>query len=129
MYVLTASKISELEKNCNLILEDDNIKFVGIINNLGNLVVGGFHKNMKTIGNEQTWKMMYLQLKLDIEMRKDYDELFGPVSYVISKRRDVEKISIPIGSYMALLITESNFEITKIETIISIFKSILDKSS
>ena len=87
MSLLAASKIAKLEKNCNHILEHDDVKFVGVINKLGNLVVGGFNKKMKPVGTEQTWKMMYMQLKLDIEMRKDYDELFGPVSYVVSKRR------------------------------------------
>ena len=129
MSVLTASKIEELEKECSLILENDDVKFVGVINNLGNLTAGGFSKKMKPVGSEQTWKMMYMQLKLDIEMRKDYDELFGPVSYVISKRRDVEKISIPVDSYMILVITKLNFEIAKIEEIIAAFKSILDDLS
>ncbi|WP_420544619.1 DUF6659 family protein [Nitrosopumilus sp.] len=129
MSVLTASEIAELEKECSLILENDDVKFVGGINNLGNLIAGGFSKKMKSVGSEQTWKMMYMQLKLDIEMRKDYDELFGPVRYVISKRRDVEKISIPVGSHMILVITKLNFEIAKIEEIIATFKSILDNSS
>ena len=129
MSVLTASKLAELEKACSLILEDDDVKFVGVINNLGNLIAGGFNRKMKSVGSEQIWKMMYMQLKLDIEMRKDYDELFGPVSYVISKRRDVEKISIPVGSHMILVITKLNFEIAKIEEIISTFKSMLDNPS
>ena len=129
MSVLTASKIAELEKACSLILENDDVKFVGVINNLGNLTAGGFSKKMKPVGSEQTWKMMYMQLKLDIEMRKDYDELFGPVSYVISKRRDVEKISIPVGSHMILVITKLNFEIAKIEKIIATFKAKLENLS
>lgn len=129
MSVLDASKVTELENKCNSILENNDVKFVGIINKLGNLTAGGFNRGMKPVGSEQTWKMMYMQLKLDIEMRKDYDGLFGPVSYVISKRRDVEKISIPIGTYMILLITELNFDIAKIENIISTFKSIMGDSA
>ena len=129
MSVLTASKIAELEKACGLILENDDVKFVGVINNLGNLIAGGFNKKMKPVGSEQTWKMMYMQLKLDIEMRKDYDELFGPVSYVISKRRDVEKISIPVGSHMILVITKLGFEVAKVGEIIATFKSILENPS
>ena len=128
MSVLNASKITEMEKACSLILENEDVKFIGVINNLGNLIAGGFSKKMKPVGSKQTWKMMYMQLKLDIEMRKDYDELFGPVSYVISKRRDVEKISIPVESHMILVITKLNFEIVKIEEIISTFKLISDNS-
>ena len=62
-------------------------------------------------------------------MRKDYDELYGPVSYVISKRSYAEKISMPIGNYTILLITELNFDLAKIDEVILVFKSILKNYS
>ena len=126
MSLVTHSKLVKVEKKCKLFLENDRIKFLGVINNLGNLIAGDFQNGFQPVGTSEIRKMMFMQLKLDLNMRKDYDELFGPVSYVISKRRDVEKISIPVGSYMVLLITELNFEIAKIENIISTFKSIID---
>ena len=58
-------------------------------------------------------------------MRKDYDDLYGPVQYVMSKRRDAEKISIPIGNYMVLVITNIGFKDSKINKIISVFEPIL----
>jgi len=77
------------------------------------------------IGTENLQKMMYMQLKLDLDMRKDYDELYGPVSYVLSKRRHAEKFTIPIGNYMVLLITGPNFDHAKLEEVISVFNSIM----
>jgi len=58
-------------------------------------------------------------------MRKEYDELHGPVSYVLSKRRHAEKFTIPIGDYMILLITELNFDLAKIDEVILVFNSIM----
>lgn len=124
MSILPSDKLSEIEKKCNLILENDNVKFIGVINSLGNLIAGGFKKDT-AVGTKDMQKMMYMQLKLDLDMRKDYDELYGPVSYVISKRSRAEKISIPIENYMVLLITELNFDLAKIDEIILVFKSIL----
>ncbi|MDH3779482.1 MAG: hypothetical protein OES15_01370, partial [Nitrosopumilus sp.] len=84
MSILSSRKLAKIEKKCNQILKNDNIKFVGVINSLGNLIAGGFKKDTTMIGTENLQKMMYMQLKLDLDMRKDYDELYGPVSYVLS---------------------------------------------
>jgi len=127
MSILPSNKLSEIEKKCNLILKNDNVIFIGVINSLGNLIAGGFKKDT-SVATQDMHKMMYMQLKLDLDMRKDYDELYGPVSYVISKRSRAEKISMPIGNYMILLITEPNFELAKIDEIILAFKSILNFS-
>ena len=126
MSILPDSKLQEIEKKCKMILENDHIEFIGVINNMGNLIAGGFRKGVVPVGTEEVRKMMYMQLKLDLNMRKDYDSLYGPVSYIVSKRRDVEKISIPIGNYMILLIANLNFnDDLKIKEIMSIFKSSL----
>ena len=125
MSVLPSRKITKIEKKCNQILKNDNIKFVGVINSLGNLIAGGFKKDTTMIGTENLQKMMYMQLKLDLDMRKEYDELYGPVSYVLSKRRHAEKFTIPIGNYMILLITDLNFDLAKIDEIILVFNSIM----
>ena len=123
--ILPKSVIEELENNCDKILKDKDVKFFGVVNNLGNLVAGRFQDGIKPIGTNNTRKMMYMQLKLDLNMRKDYDDLYGPVQYVISKRRDAEKISIPIRSYMVLVITKIGFKESKINKIISVFEPIL----
>ena len=123
--ILPKSVIEELENNCDKILKDKDVKFFGVVNNLGNLVAGRFQDGIKPIGTNNTRKMMYMQLKLDLNMRKDYDDLYGPVQYVISKRRDAEKISIPIGNYMVLVITNIGFKDSKINKIISVFEPIL----
>ena len=123
--ILTKSVIEELENNCDKILKDKDVKFFGVVNNLGNLVAGRFQDGIKPIGTNNTRKMMYMQLKLDLNMRKDYDDLYGPVQYVISKRRDAEKISIPIRNYMVLVITKIGFKESKINKIISVFEPIL----
>ena len=123
--ILPKSVIEELENNCDKILKDKEVKFFGVVNNLGNLIADRFQDGIKPIGSNNTRKMMYMQLKLDLNMRKDYDDLYGPVQYVISKRRDAEKISIPIGNYMVLAITKIGFKEPKINKIISVFEPIL----
>ena len=106
--ILQSSQLNILETSCNIILEYNGVKFVGVINYIGNLIAGGFKKGIDPIGNENIRRMMYMQLKLDLNMRKDYDELFGPVDYVLSKRGKITKISMPIEKYMIVLIIDKD---------------------
>jgi len=124
--ILQSSQLIILETNCNLILEYNGVWFIGVINYLGNLIAGGFKKGITPMGNENTRRMMYMQLKLDLTMRKDYDELFGPVDYVVSKRGKITKISIPVNKHMIVLITNKgiNYE-SIIKKTRNIFKSSL----
>jgi len=69
---------------------------------------------------------MYMQLKLDLSMRQDYDELFGPVDYVVSKRGKITKISMPVNKHMIILIIKNgmNYE-SIIKKTNTVFKSSL----
>ena len=124
--VLESLQVSHLETDCNLILRHSEVRFVGVINYLGNLIAGGFKKGITPMGNENTRRMMYMQLRLDLSMRQEYDELFGPVDYVVSKRGKITKISMPVNKHMIILIIKKG---TNYEPIIkktnSIFKSSL----
>jgi len=60
MSVLPSRKLAKIEKKCNQILKNDNIKFAGVINSLGNLIAGGFKKDTTMIGTENLQKMMYM---------------------------------------------------------------------
>ena len=124
--VLESFQVSRLETDCNLILSHSGVKFVGVINYLGNLIAGGFKKGTTPMGSENTRRMMYMQLRLDLSMRQEYDELFGPVDYVISKRGKITKISMPVNKHMIILIIKNgiNYE-SVIKKANSIFKSSL----
>lgn len=69
--ILSKSQLENLENYCNDILEQKEVKFIGVINALGNLIAGGFRKGVEPIGSNEKRKMMYMQLKLDLNMRKE----------------------------------------------------------
>ena len=124
--ILQSSQLADLETNCNLILEYDGVMFIGVINYLGNLIAGGFKKGITPMGDENMRRMMFMQLTLDLSMRKEYDELFGPVDYVVSTRGKITKISIPMKKHMIVLITDKgiNYE-SVIKKINNVFRNSL----
>ena len=100
------------EQKCKELLQDKQLRFVGVINKLGNLIAGGFRKEITPFETDEKNRMMYLQMVLEVSMRRDFDETLGEIDYIASSRKNVLMISIPIGKEL-LLISASPFSVTE----------------
>lgn len=123
---LQSPQFNILATNCKLILEYNDVKFVGVINYLGNLIMSGFKKGLTLMEKENIRLMIYKQSRSNFDMQEDFDELFGSVDYFVSKRGKIAQISIPIKKHMIVLITDTgiNYE-SIIKKTSTIFKSSL----
>ena len=109
------NEITFLENACKKIHKDlPNMRFVGVINQLGHRIAGG-HKNgiLPYLSSEREF-MMCMGLVLELNMRKDFDDVLGPVNYLHSQREKVSMISIPMGKHIVILSTEIDTDIPKI---------------
>ncbi|MBM2819131.1 MAG: hypothetical protein HW410_813 [Nitrosarchaeum sp.] len=127
MSVLQLYKIEQLDTKCNDILnEDDKIRFAGVINNLGNLIAGGFKEGVTPLVDDKMTKMLYMQLVLEISMRRDFDDTLGCVNYIAANRNNAVMITIPFNRHVVLISAESTASIEKIVTrVITVFKKII----
>ena len=91
------------EKKCEELLNFDEIRFVGIINHLGNLVAEGFKETVEPFETEEKRRMLYMQMVLEISMRKDFDNELGEIDYIASKRKNALMISIPFKEKLMLI--------------------------
>ena len=91
------------EKRCNVLLDDNQIRFVGVINKMGNLIAGGFRKDVKPFQNDAKQRMLYMQMVLEISMRREFDSDLGEVSYTASKRNKALMITVPIKDKIVLV--------------------------
>ncbi|WP_299293062.1 DUF6659 family protein [Nitrosopumilus sp.] len=91
------------ERRCEELLEDSQFRFVGIINKLGNLIAGGFRNEITPFETEEKSRMMYMQMVLEVSMRKEFDETLGEIDYIASKRKNALMISIPINDELLLI--------------------------
>ena len=109
---------------CEELLKDEQFRFVGIINKLGNLIAGGFSHKITPFETEEKSRMMYMQMVLEISMRKDFDETLGEIDYIASKRKNALMISIPINDELLLISTNPKEETKEIVAkAIKIFRS------
>ena len=95
----------QYEQKCEKLLEDKQLRFVGVINKLGNLIAGGFSHEIVPFETEEKNRMMYMQMVLEISMRKEFDTTLGEIDYIASKRKNALMISIPIGDELLLIST------------------------
>ena len=91
--ILTAEKIKSLEISCQKLVEIDEVRHVGVINRLGNLVAGGMKKGISSLLDDEKIRMVYMQLQLDFQMRKELDDILGPIDYIASRRKNLLMIS------------------------------------
>lgn len=78
--LLHLEEYETLENVCNEMLKSNQIRFAGVINKMGNLIAGGFKSDMKPLQDDAKQRMLYMQIILEISMRKEFDSEFGDVN-------------------------------------------------
>ena len=114
MVILTADEIKKLDDACLRLSEEDNVRHVGVINQLGHLVAGGFRKGVTPLLEDQKVTMTYMQMQLDFRMRQELDDVLGPIDYIASRRTKQLIISVPIGDNLVLITAEPDADDRKI---------------
>ena len=97
------AEIESLENSCNQVLSLPKIRFVGVLNNMGNKIAGGFKEGVISYLEDKEDRMMYVQLTFEYLMRKDFDKKLGPIDYIVSQRQKIVLISIPTRNYLVLI--------------------------
>ena len=122
----TPEQIQSLEDGCESLLALPKMRFVGIINKMGKLVFGKFKKGVTSYLNDKEDGMAYMEFAMEVFLRGEFDEKLGAIDYVLSKRKKISVISMPVGKYLIIISTEPDAEVEQIvEKTSSIFKKIL----
>jgi len=114
MSKVTFENMSYWKSASKYILSFPEIRFIGVVNNMGNLVVGDYKKGIVPIADVDHYKIC-MEHAMDMFMKKDLDDTLGPLEYTVSKRKNVKIIAIPARDYLVLVSAEPH---TKIEPII-----------
>ena len=88
------------------ILRENGIRFVGVLNQMGTLVVGGYKAGITPLVDDEEEHKMCLEYALELSLTKDLDNPLGPVEYNISKRKNVSMIAIPLNNHSVLISIE-----------------------
>ena len=103
MIALHFDEYAILQKKCSELLNDDQIRFAGVVNKMWNLIAGGFKEGVKPFQNDAKQRMLYMQMVLEISMRREFDLDLGDVNYTASSRNRALMITVPIEDKIILV--------------------------
>ena len=103
MISLNVEEYTSLEKRCNELLNDGQIRFAGVINKMGNLVAGGFKEGVEPFQSDEKQRILYMQMVLEISMRREFDLDLGEINYAVSNRNKAPMITIPFEDKIILV--------------------------
>jgi len=110
---------------CNKICNEPKIRFCGVINAMGRLVSGSFKDGIMPLDTDQQRQMLYMQSKLELSMKSEFNANLGHVNYILTYRDNLVIINIPIKNqeYHILISAERIADVQKIaENVINLFE-------
>ena len=99
------------QQKCDILLQEDEIRFAGLINGMGRLVAGGFKKGVSPLEDDAERQKMYMELALRVSMRMEFDYSLGKVKYSASRREKSVMMSFPISNNVLLISAEPDVDI------------------
>ncbi len=107
-------KIYDLK--CHHILQEEEIRFAGIVDQDGKLIAGGFREGVVPHEGDETRLNTFLEFVSKISLRKEYDETLGPINYLAARRDKAVLVSFPFPITKILLLISAE-PTTNIETL------------
>ncbi|MDO8641875.1 MAG: hypothetical protein Q7R33_10155 [Nitrosarchaeum sp.] len=106
--------IKEYEKRCQDILEDDEVRFAGLLDEFGKLLAGGYKQNINPRLTEDQQNLVCKELASRVAKRKKYDTELGRVKYSASRREHVVIMSFPIYEKVIMIVAEPHVNIDRL---------------
>jgi hypothetical protein len=110
---------------CDRIIKlDRNIRFVGIVNNRGEVIEGGFQQGVEPLLNETDEQQMYIQSLWNLTTLESYSDRLGRVRYSITEHEKVTLMTFPLGDGILCLSANPRANMNKIrEKVMKVIKS------
>ncbi len=115
------------DNKCQKMLDEDEIRFAGIINEDGNLVSGGFKKGITPLENDEAKLKSFMEFVSKVTIRKEYDESLGPINYLAARRDKAVLVSFPfpVSKFVLLISANPSVDIEQLATkVVDIFSGI-----
>ena len=115
------TKGADLQKLCGKIFDlDGAIRFVGVIEKMGQLVAGGMRPGVRAMEADTDKQKLYMEFALRNAMRHDFDPEFGKLVYAFSEREKIKFATFPYGEHLILVSIEKRASHDKV------IKAVLD---
>jgi hypothetical protein len=125
---MTKEMINQIyDDKCERLLQEDEVRFAGIINEQGILISGGFQKGLTPLEGDETKLKSFMEFVSKISIRKEFDESLGPINYLAARRDKAVLVSFPfpVSKIVLLISANPSVEIEKLaKKVVDIFSGI-----
>jgi len=96
------------QKQCDLLLDDQSVRFAGFIDNMGNLIAGKFKDGITPFHDELARQKLYLEIVLRERTLQDFDYDLGSVDFSVSRRSKITIFTFQFKDNVLFVSTEVN---------------------
>ena len=108
-----------LEFFCDKILNlDPKIRFAGIINDKGKLLIENKRKGLKVFIDPKDLEILLMETALGVRMSREHDAQLGPVNFTISYGRNMVSVIFPFETEILCVTAEKDLDFLKIPFLI-----------
>ncbi|TFH02756.1 MAG: hypothetical protein E4G77_01740 [Nitrosopumilus sp.] len=101
------------DQKCKSFLDENGVRFVGVINSMGRQISGGYRDTITPLVDEEKHKIS-LEHTLELSLTQDLDESLGSIDSIITRRKKVTMITIPMGKFSLLVSAERDYNAEEI---------------
>ena len=106
--------LEDIKKRIDDILLEPEIRFCGLIDDAGELVIGGFDSKAVPMLNDSQRRQLYQELAHRVANRQGFDADLGRVKYSSSRRENVVMLSFPMGTHIVLVLANPGVNIDRL---------------
>ncbi len=106
--------LEKYQKQCEKILSEPEIRFAGIVSEMGKLIAGGFKKGITPLEDDSERQKLYMELALRVATRREFDSSMGRVKYSAARREKVVMMSFPLKNCILMVVAEPNVNIDRL---------------
>jgi len=106
--------IEDIKNKISNILLEPEIRFCGLIDSSGQLVVGDMKPGLVPFENDARRQKMFQELAHRVANRSGFDANLGRVKYSSSRREKVVMMSFPLGKHIILVLAEPAVNIDRL---------------
>ena len=111
---------------CEIIIKlDRNIRFVGIVNDKGEVIEGGFQNGVEPLLEGSDEQEMYTNSLSNMTLLKNYSDRLGKVKYSLTEHQKIAMMTFPLDNdILCLSVYSKNTNVDKLKnTILEIISS------
>jgi hypothetical protein len=124
---MTLGNVQIYDEKCKKLLNENEIRFAGIIDDVGELISGGFKEGLTPLESDETKLKSFMEFVSKVSIRKEFDQSLGPINYLAARRDKAVLISFPfpISKIVLLISAESSANIEDLATkVVEIFSGV-----